>query len=97
MLVLIADLVLTVLKKKLMDVKNNLENSFIAKVGKHILRTFSMSTLWSFKSIKNNHNVYRGKDCIKMFAESLREHEVINKRASYQMKMQKFVYVCKKD
>ena len=45
MLVLIADLVLTVLKKKLMDVKNNLENSFIAKVGRHILRSFSMSTL----------------------------------------------------
>ena len=45
MLVLIADLVLTVLKNKLMDVNNNLENSFIAKVGRHILRSFSMSTL----------------------------------------------------
>ena len=28
----------------------------------------------TFKSIENKHNVYRGKDCMKKFYESLREH-----------------------
>ena len=32
-----------------------------------------MSTISSFKSIENKHDVYRGKDCKKMFFESLRE------------------------
>ena len=35
-----------------------------------------MSTISSFRSIKNKHDMYRGKDCIKMFYESLREHAV---------------------
>ena len=60
-----------------------------------------MSTISSFKSIENNHDVYRGKDCIKTFCESLREHaveiikfkkkknEIINKWNP--MKMQKCV------
>ena len=54
---------------------------------------FSMTTISSFKSIENKHNVCRGKDCMKIFCESLREHaikkinlkkknEVINKRAA---------------
>ena len=54
--------------------KNNLENSFTTKLGKHIPSCFSMSTISSFKSIKNNHDVHRGKDCMKMFCQSLREH-----------------------
>ena len=39
-----------------------------------------MSTISSFKSIENNHDVYRGKDSMKKFCESLREHamEMIN-------------------
>ena len=53
-----------------------------------------MCPILSFKSIENNHDVYRGKDCMKMFSESLREHsmkiinfkkkknEVINKRVA---------------
>ena len=50
-----------------------------------------MSTMSSFKSIENKHDVYRGKDCRKKFSEFIREHamklinfgknEVINKRA----------------
>ena len=35
-----------------------------------------MSTISSFISIENKHDVYRGKDCIKKFCESLREHEI---------------------
>ena len=39
-----------------------------------------MSILSSFKSIKNKHDVYRGKDCTKKFCESSREHakKIIN-------------------
>ena len=33
-----------------------------------------MSTISSFKSIKNKHDVDRGKDCMKKFCESFREH-----------------------
>ena len=32
-----------------------------------------MSTAWAFENIENKHTLYRGKDCIKNFCESLRE------------------------
>ena len=35
---------------------------------------YSMSTIWGFKQIKNEHTFYRGKDCMKKFYKSLREH-----------------------
>ena len=35
-----------------------------------------MSTISSFQSIENKHEVYRGKDCMKKFCESLTEHEM---------------------
>ena len=54
-----------------------------------------MSTISSFKNIEYKHNeLYIGKDCMKKFSESLREHtmkiinfknkknEVINERAA---------------
>ena len=53
-----------------------------------------MSTISSFRSIENKHDVYRSKDCMKKFCEFSREHamkiinfkkkknEVINKRAA---------------
>ena len=34
-----------------------------------------MSTKWAFDGIENNHYVYRGKDCMKKFCESLKELE----------------------
>ena len=37
--------------------KSNLENSFTTKIGWHILSVFSMSTVSSFESIENKHNV----------------------------------------
>ena len=39
-----------------------------------------MSTIASFKDIGNKHGIYKGKDCMKKFSESLREHsmKVIN-------------------
>ena len=41
--------------------KKNHENSSTAKVNEHISSGFSMSTISSFKSIENQHIVYRGK------------------------------------
>ena len=35
-----------------------------------------MSTISSFKGIENKHDVYRGKDCMKKFFESLREYAI---------------------
>ena len=36
---------------------NNPENSFTTKVGEHILPSFSGSTILSFKSIENKHEL----------------------------------------
>ena len=60
--------------------KNNPEKSFTAKVRERIPSVFSKSKISSFRSITNKHNVYRGKDCMKNFFESLRENamEIIN-------------------
>ena len=46
----------------------------------HIPLGFSMSTISSFKSIGNKHNVCTGKDSMIKFCESLREQamEIIN-------------------
>ena len=53
-----------------------------------------MSTISSFRTIEKKHDVYRGKDCMKIFCEFLREHamemikfkqkknEVIDKRTA---------------
>ena len=58
--------------EKIDGCKNNSENSFTTKVDKRILSDFSMSTISSFKNIENKHDVYRGKDFMKTFCESLR-------------------------
>ena len=52
--------------------KNNPGSSSTSKVGEHIPSVFSIS-ITSFKSIKNKHNVYRGKDYMKKFCKSFRE------------------------
>ena len=61
---------------------------YITKVRKHIPSGFSMSTISSFRSIENKHDLCKGKDCMKRFCESLREHamKIINskkKKRSY--------------
>ena len=68
--------------EKINRCKNNPENSITTKVGEHIPSDFSMSTISSFTSIENKHDVYRGKDCLKKFCEFLREHamNIISKR-----------------
>ena len=66
--------------EKIDGYKNNPEISSTAKVSEHIPSGFSMSTISSFKGIENKHDVYRGKDCMKKFCESLKEHtmKIIN-------------------
>ena len=53
--------------EKIDGCKNNPESSSTAKVGEHIPLGFLMSTISSFKSIENNHYVYRVKDRMKKF------------------------------
>ena len=47
--------------------KNNPECSSTLKVNKHVPPGFSMSTISSFRSIKNKRYAYRGKRCMKRF------------------------------
>ena len=60
--------------------KNNTEHLSTTKLSEHIPSGFSMSTIFSFRSIENKHDVYRGKDSMKMFCEFLRKHamKIIN-------------------
>ena len=51
--------------EKIDGCKNNPENSSATKVSKHIPSCFAMSTISSFRSIENKHDVYRGKNCYK--------------------------------
>ena len=59
--------------KKIHECKNNPEKSSRAKVSEHIPSDFSMSTISSFRSIENKHDIYRGKGCMKKFCQFLRE------------------------
>ena len=64
---------------------------------------FSMSTISSFRSIENKHDVYRGKDCIKKFCEFLREHamkiinfkKLLTKEQQESYENSKICYICK--
>ena len=60
--------------EKIDGCKKNPEKSSTAKASEHIPSGFSRSSISSFKTIENKDDVYRGKNCIKNFCESLREH-----------------------
>ena len=47
------------------ECKNNPENSSTTRVNEHIPLSFSISTISSFRSIENKHDVYRDKDFMK--------------------------------
>ena len=51
---------------------NNPERTSTIKVGEHASSGFSMSTISSFKSIENNHDVCRAKDCMKKLCQSFK-------------------------
>ena len=53
--------------EKIDGCKNNPENSSTTKESAHFLSGFSMSTISFFRSIENEHDVYRSKDCMKKF------------------------------
>ena len=54
--------------------RNNPEKSTTTKIGEHNICGYSMPTIWGFDHIEDKHILYRGKDCMKKFCESLREH-----------------------
>ena len=62
--------------EKINECKNNPGNSSTTKVSEHIPSDFSICIISSLRSIENKHDAYRGKDCMKKFCESLREHEM---------------------
>ena len=55
------------LNRKYDKYKTNPENSSTIKADEHIPSTFSKSTILSFNSTENKHDVSRGKDCMKKF------------------------------
>ena len=62
------------LTRKIDGCTNNPEKSSTTQIGEHIACGYSMSTIWGFDHIENNHTLNRGKDCMKKFFSSLREH-----------------------
>ena len=60
--------------EKIDGYKNNPQISSAAKVSEQIPSGSSMSTILSFTSVENENDICRGKDCMKNFCESLREH-----------------------
>ena len=67
-----------------------------------------MSTISSFGSIQNKHDVHKGKDCMKKFCEFLREHKMkiinfkkkkmklLTKELQKSYENAKICYTCKK-
>ena len=59
-----------------------------------------MSPISSFRSIENEHDVYRSKDCMRMFCEILRQHtmKIIVKRKTKEQQESyentKICYIC---
>ena len=37
------------------------------KIGEHVSCGYSMSTIWAFDNMENNHTLYGGEDCMKHF------------------------------
>ena len=60
--------------RKLDGCANNPENFSTTKIGKQGLCGYSMTTIWAFDHIRNKHTLHRGKNCMKNFCESIREH-----------------------
>ena len=94
--------------EKIDGCKSNSENSSTKKVSEHIPSGFSMFTISSFRSIGNEHDKYRGKDCMKKFCEFLREHAIkminfkkqkmklLTKEQQESYQNAKICYICKK-
>ena len=59
--------------RKIDGCENNLENTSTTKIREHIPCGYLISTFWGFNHIEDKQTLYRGKDCMKRFCESLRE------------------------
>ena len=89
--------------------KNNPENLPTIKVSEHISSGFSMCTVCSFRSVGNKHDVYRYKDCMKMFSEFLKENtmktinskrkkmKLLTKAHKNSYEYVKICYICKEN
>ena len=44
--------------------KNNFKKSSTTNIDKHIPSGYSVSMIWTFDGIKNNHNAYKVEDCM---------------------------------
>ena len=60
--------------RKIDGCASNPEKSSTTKIGENIPCGYSMSKIWRFYHIENKHTLYHGKDHIKKFCDSLREH-----------------------
>ena len=54
--------------------QSNPENSSTTKINNLTTSGYSLFTHCSFDVIKNKHDCYRGKDCMKTFCKDLKEH-----------------------
>ena len=59
-----------------MEVKIILKNHLQPKYVNNIFCGYSISGIWTYDGIENNHEVCRGEDCMKKFCESLRERKM---------------------
>ena len=53
---------------------NSVEHSFTKKYVNLFHQVFQCLQYHRFKNKENKHDVYRGKDCLKFFFESFKEH-----------------------
>ena len=60
--------------KKIDGYTNNPQSSSTTKIGEHIPCGYSMPPIWGLDHIENKHTLYRGKDHMKKFCTSVREH-----------------------
>ena len=60
--------------KKIDGRANNPEDSSTKDIDENNACGYSMTTIWRFDHIEKKHTFYRGKNCIKKFCASLREH-----------------------
>ena len=66
-----ADLEYLLIKEQ--SCQNNPKEFYTAGKAKHEPSGYSLSLICSFDETENQHNVYRGRDCIKRFSEDLKE------------------------
>ena len=62
------------------------QNSSTTKTDEHIPCGHSSSANLGFDQIEMKHTLYRGKDCMKKFCDSLKEHAKKKKKINFEKK-----------